>query len=122
MTSNMPPIICAAFIGFMLSTRPPAAHADVPGKGTRNKCEGSAAPGTDASMPADPLFSCASISPLVAVHMATGLSKVSTSYTWSICDELTLFFNYEQLIAGDVLRRQGIPSGSYGYVGATFRY
>jgi len=35
---------------------------------------------------------------------------------------LTLFFNYEHLVAGDVLRRAGLPSGNYGYVGATFRY
>lgn len=42
--------------------------------------------------------------------------------TWSVSEQLTLFFNYEHLIAGDVLKRADIPSGSYGYVGATYRY
>lgn len=42
--------------------------------------------------------------------------------TWSVGKHLTLFFNYEHLAAGEVLKQARLPSGSYGYVGATFRY
>lgn len=42
--------------------------------------------------------------------------------TWAYTRNLNLFFDYERLIAGDVLKRARLPSGSYGYVGATFRY
>lgn len=42
--------------------------------------------------------------------------------TWSVCSQVNLFFNVESLAAGTVLRRAGRPSGSYGQVGATFRY
>ena len=49
-----------------------------------------------------------------------GLLRVSGS--WSVTKHLTLFVDYEHLAAGDVLRHVGLISGSYGYVGATFRY
>ena len=49
-----------------------------------------------------------------------GLLRVSGS--WSVTKHLTLFVDYEHLAAGDVLRHAGLPSGSYGYVGATLRY
>lgn len=42
--------------------------------------------------------------------------------TWSASAHLTLFVNVEHLAAGDVLTRARLPSGSYAYVGATFRY
>ncbi|MBK9624427.1 MAG: alginate export family protein [Rhodocyclaceae bacterium] len=42
--------------------------------------------------------------------------------TWSADKHLTLFFNYERLAAGEVLKHARLPSGSYAYVGATFRY
>jgi hypothetical protein len=35
---------------------------------------------------------------------------------------LTLFATHERLVAGAVLDRAGLPSGSYGHVGVTFRY
>jgi hypothetical protein len=42
--------------------------------------------------------------------------------TWSVNKYLTLNLNYEQLTAGEVLKRAQLPSGSYSYVGATFRF
>ncbi|MES2949469.1 MAG: alginate export family protein [Pseudomonadota bacterium] len=53
-------------------------------------------------------------------HAIGGLLRVLG--TWSASKQWTLFVNYEQLSAGDVLQRAGLPSGSYGYVGATLRY
>jgi hypothetical protein len=42
--------------------------------------------------------------------------------TWSASKHMNIFFNYEHLAAGEVLKSARLPSGSYGYVGATFRY
>lgn len=53
-------------------------------------------------------------------HEIGGLLRVVG--TWSASEHSTLFFNFEHLVAGDVLKRARLPSGSYGYVGATFRY
>lgn len=53
-------------------------------------------------------------------HEIGGLLRVVG--TWSAGSHLILFFNYERLAAGDVLERARLHSGSYGYVGATFRY
>ena len=53
-------------------------------------------------------------------HEVGGLLRVA--WSWSATEHPTLFFNYEHLAAGDVLIRARLPSGSYGYVGATFRY
>ncbi|MDI1301559.1 MAG: alginate export family protein [bacterium] len=53
-------------------------------------------------------------------HEIGGLLRLAA--TWSACGHLTLFFNYEHLDAGDVLKRARLPSGSYGNTGATFRY
>ena len=49
-----------------------------------------------------------------------GLLRVSG--TWAASTRLTVFFNFERLDAGDVLRRAGFVSGSYTAVGATYRY
>lgn len=49
-----------------------------------------------------------------------GLLRVTGS--WSAAEQLTLFINYEHLAAGDLLRRAGLPSGSYTSIGATYRY
>ncbi len=56
----------------------------------------------------------------VAGHEIGGLLRVVG--TLAASEGLTLFFNLEHFAAGDVLRRAQLPSGSYGYVGATFRY
>lgn len=56
----------------------------------------------------------------VAGHEIGGLLRVMG--TWSASEHLTLFLNLEHLAAGDVLARARLPSGSYAYVGATFRY
>jgi EmrB/QacA subfamily drug resistance transporter len=56
----------------------------------------------------------------VTGHEIGSLLRVVSS--WSATEQLTLFFNYEHLAAGDVLKRVQLPSGSYCYVGATFRY
>ncbi len=53
-------------------------------------------------------------------HEIGGLLRLSGTMT--INAQLNLFCNYEHLAAGDVLKRAQLPSGSYGYVGATFRY
>ncbi len=53
-------------------------------------------------------------------HEIGGLLRVAG--TWLASKQLTLFFNFEHLAAGDVLKHARLPSGSYGYVGATFRY
>jgi len=53
-------------------------------------------------------------------HEIGGLLRIAG--TWSATEHLTLFMDYEHLTAGDVLKRARLPSGSYGYVGATFRY
>lgn len=42
--------------------------------------------------------------------------------TWSVTDNLTLSCDYEHLSAGDVLKRAQLPSASYGYVAATYRF
>ncbi len=53
-------------------------------------------------------------------HDAGGLLRFYGTYAAS--EHLTMFFNYEQLAAGDVLKQAKLGSGKYGYVGATFRY
>jgi hypothetical protein len=53
-------------------------------------------------------------------HKTGGLIRIAGTYSAS--KHLTLFVNYEHLAVGGVLKRVGLPSGSYGYVGATFRY
>ena len=53
-------------------------------------------------------------------HAIGGLLRIIG--TWSAGKGLTLFVNVERLAAGDVLKRAGLSSGSYGYVGATYRY
>ncbi len=53
-------------------------------------------------------------------HEIGGLLRVVGS--WSVTEHVTLFLNYEHLAVGDVLEHARLPSGSYGYVGATFRY
>ena len=53
-------------------------------------------------------------------HEIGGLLRVAAS--WDVTEHLTLFFNYERLAAGEVLESAGLPSGSYGYVSATFRF
>lgn len=42
--------------------------------------------------------------------------------TWSASERLTLFLNFERLVAGEVLKGARLPSGSYGYIGSTLRY
>lgn len=49
-----------------------------------------------------------------------GLLRIVGS--WAASEHLSLFVNIEHLAAGDVLTRAKLPSGSYAYVGATFRY
>jgi hypothetical protein len=56
----------------------------------------------------------------VSGHEIGGLLRVVSS--WSATEHLTLFFNYEHLAAGDVLKRVRLSSASYCYAGATFRY
>lgn len=49
-----------------------------------------------------------------------GLLRVSA--TWTVADGLTLSCGYERLAAGEALERARLPSGAYGYAGATYRY
>lgn len=42
--------------------------------------------------------------------------------SWAASKHLTLFLNYEHFSAGEVLKRVARPSGSYAYIGATWRY
>lgn len=56
----------------------------------------------------------------VSGHEIGGLLRLIG--TWSASDHLTLTTNFERLNAGDVLKRAALPSGSYGYIGATYRY
>lgn len=42
--------------------------------------------------------------------------------SWPIAPRWTLFMNYEEMHAGTLLRRAGLSSGHYAYVGATYRY
>lgn len=53
-------------------------------------------------------------------HDIGGLLRLSG--TWSANKHLTLFFNFERLAAGDLLKRARLPSGTYGYAGAIFWY
>jgi hypothetical protein len=53
-------------------------------------------------------------------HEIGGLLRVVGS--WSARDPLSFLVGLEHLAAGDVLQRAGLPSGTYGYLGATFRY
>ncbi len=48
------------------------------------------------------------------------LARLSAS--WSPLPQLSLTLNLEHLAAGQVLRHAGYPSGSYGYLSATYRY
>lgn len=57
---------------------------------------------------------------LVSGHEIGGLLRINGS--WAAKERLTVFFNYERFGAGDVLKRAGLPSGAYGYVGVTYRY
>ena len=56
----------------------------------------------------------------VSGHQIGGLLRVAAN--WSVTQHLTLFFNYEHLFVGEVLKNAKLPSGSYGYIGATFRF
>ncbi|HJW43635.1 MAG TPA: alginate export family protein [Geothrix sp.] len=49
-----------------------------------------------------------------------GLLRITGS--WTPCELLTFSLNYEHLSAEGSLHRAGLPSGSYGYLGATYRY
>lgn len=49
-----------------------------------------------------------------------GLFRLSGN--WAAGNGVTVFVDFEHLAAGSVLRRAGLSSGSYGYVGATVRY
>ena len=53
-------------------------------------------------------------------HQIGGLLRLAG--TWSASRQLTLFFNFEHLDAGDVLERAQLPSGSYSAIGATYCY
>ncbi len=53
-------------------------------------------------------------------HEIGGLLRVAAS--WSVTEHCTLFLDYERLVVGDVPMRANLPSGSYGYIGATFRF
>ncbi|WP_454629275.1 alginate export family protein [Bradyrhizobium cenepequi] len=53
-------------------------------------------------------------------HEIGGLLRVAGS--WAATEHLTLSFDFEHLAAGHVLQQAGLPSGSCGYVAATFRY
>lgn len=53
-------------------------------------------------------------------HQIGGLLRVAAS--WSVTKHLTLFMDYEHLAVGDVLTRAHLPSGSYGHLGAAFRW
>jgi hypothetical protein len=49
-----------------------------------------------------------------------GLLRVAG--TRSVAEHVTVFLKHEHLVAGDVLRRAGLPSGRYSQVGTTVRY
>lgn len=49
-------------------------------------------------------------------------SIVRVLASWSVAPRWTLFMNYEDMHAGDLLRRAGLSSGRYVYVGTTYRY
>ena len=53
-------------------------------------------------------------------HEIGGLFRATGS--WSTSRNFTLSVDFEYLNAGKVLRSAGVQSGSYGYVGATYRY
>jgi len=53
-------------------------------------------------------------------HEIGGLLRING--TLSASTHLTLFCNFEHMFAGDALAGAGFTSGSYAYVGATFRY
>lgn len=53
-------------------------------------------------------------------HDIGGLLRIAGS--WTVSESVSLFLNFEHLVAGDVVERAEMPSDSYGYVGATFRY
>ena len=53
-------------------------------------------------------------------HYIGGLTRLSGS--WVLSRRLTLFGNLEHLDAGDVLNRAGLPSATYSYLSATYRY
>lgn len=56
----------------------------------------------------------------VAGREIGGLLRVVGS--WSPQPALTLTLNLERFNAGTVLKRAGLPSGGYAYLGATYRY
>lgn len=41
---------------------------------------------------------------------------------WALGSNVTLFYNVERFRTGEVLRLAKVPSGSYAYLGATYRY
>ena len=49
-------------------------------------------------------------------------SIVRVVAAWTIAPRWTLSMNYEEMHAGDLLRRAGLSSGRYAYLGATYRY
>ncbi|TFW03190.1 hypothetical protein E4K72_13025 [Oxalobacteraceae bacterium OM1] len=49
-----------------------------------------------------------------------GLLRVIGS--WAANNRLTVFLNYERFNAGDVVKHAALPSGSYRYIGATYRF
>ena len=53
-------------------------------------------------------------------HEIGGLLRVVGN--WTVSESVNVFVNLERLVAGDVIKRAQLPSASYGYVGATFRY
>lgn len=56
----------------------------------------------------------------VSGHEIGGLLRAGAS--WAVTEHLTLFVDYEHFAAGEVVKRARLTSGSYGYVGATFRF
>lgn len=53
-------------------------------------------------------------------HDVGGLLRIAAS--WQLTEHFTAFLDYEHLARGAVLKRADLPSGSYAYIGATFRY
>lgn len=53
-------------------------------------------------------------------HDIGGLLRIGGN--WALTKRWSVFLNYERMVAGDVLKAARLSSGSYGYVGATWRY
>ena len=56
----------------------------------------------------------------VSGHAIGGLLRIVGN--WTVNESVSVFVNFEHLVADDVIKRAQLPSASYGYVGATFRY